>query len=295
MKDDQAINFTREAFLHPINLGVLLVATLSAFFLSGVGIASNLILSMVFGIELVYLGIVPRLPRFKRSIRMRKIRERDSAEEEKLVFQQLNPKAKRRFLVLKHLDKLIRENFEKLPYSSQGLLDNIRNKIGELLSNYITLLDLHRRYEIYMNSEIDDGLKQEIARLQKKIDELTSEQLKNIKQRRLQILEKRLKKFDLAKEKYLICETHLETIEDAIHFIYEQSMTMSNAEEIGFQLDNLLQEVEETSQLIEDLDQDILPVYDHLESDIRFDESISDIPDVTKEENQKKTDQKTHG
>lgn len=295
MKDDQDINFTREAFLHPINLGVLLVATLSAFFLSGVGIASNLILTMVFGTELVYLGIVPRLPRFKRSIRMRKIRERDSAEEEKLVFQQLNPRAKRRFLVLKHLDKLIKENFEKLPYSSQGLLDNIRNKIGELLSNYITLLDLHRRYEIYMNSEIDDGLRQEIARLQKKIDELTSERLKNTKQRRLQILEKRLKKFDLAKEKYLICETHLETIEDAIHFIYEQSMTMSNAEEIGFQLDNLLQEVEETSQLIEDLDQDIFPVYDHLGSDSRFDESISDIPDVTKEENQKKTDQKTHG
>lgn len=296
MKDDeQAINFTREAFLHPVNLGVLLVATLSAFFLSGTGIAANLILTMVFGTELIYLGIVPRLPRFKRNIRMKKIRERDSAEEEKLVFQQLNPKAKRRFLVLKHLDKLIKENFEKLPYSSQGLLDNIRNKIGELLSNYITLLDLHRRYEIYMNSAVEDGLKQEVARLKVKIDELASERLKNTKQRRLQILEKRLMKFDLAKEKYLICETHLETIEDAIHYIYEQSMTMSNAEEIGFQLDNLLHEVEETSQLIEDLDQDILPVYDDLESDIRLDEAISETPDTSKTDNQKKTEKKSHG
>jgi len=296
MKDDeQAINFTREAFLHPANLAVLLVATLSAFFLSGTGIASSLILTMAFGTELVYLGIVPRLPRFKRNIRMKKIRERDSAEEEKLIFQQLNPRAKRRFLVLRHLDKLIKENFEKLPYSSQGLLDNIRNKIGELLSNYITLLDLHRRYEIYMNSAVEDGLKQEVLRLKEKIDELASERLKNTKQRRLQILEKRLRKFDLAKEKYLICETHLETIEDAVHYIYEQSMTMSNAEEIGFQLDNLLQEVEETSQLIEDLDQDILPVYDDLESEIRLDETISETPEVTKTENQKKAEKKSHG
>jgi hypothetical protein len=101
-EDDEVINYTREAFLHPLNLGVLLVATLTAFLLTDVGIASNLILTMVFGTELIYLGIVPRLPRFKRSVRMRKIRERDSAEEEKLVFQELDPKSKRRNLCKDH-------------------------------------------------------------------------------------------------------------------------------------------------------------------------------------------------
>src|SRR5699024_10548571 len=69
------------------------------------------------------------------------------------------------------------------------------------------------------------------------------------------ILQKRLKKFDVAKEKYLVCETHLETIEDAIRYIYEQSMTMNSAEEVGPQLDNLLEEMEETSSLIDDLNQ----------------------------------------
>jgi vacuolar-type H+-ATPase subunit D/Vma8 len=72
-------------------------------------------------------------------------------------------------------------------------------------------------------------------------------------------------------------------------------MTMSNAEEIGFQLDNLLQEVEETSQLIEDLDQDILPVYDNLEGKINLDEPVQDEPDEMKTENQKKAEKKTHG
>ena len=278
MDKDQSINYTREAFLHPLNMGVLLVATISAFALADVGLVSNLVLSMTFGVELMYLGIVPRLPRFRKNVKLKKLRERNSAAEEKNVFQNLDEKSRRRFLVLKHLAKLIRENFDKLPYSSQGLLDNIRKKIEELISNYLTLLDLHKRYQLYMNTSVEDGLKREVEKEEKKVEQLESERLKRTKARRIKILNKRLKKFEIAKEKYLICETHLETIEDAIRYIYEQSMTMSNPEEIGFQLDNLLEEVEETSQIIDDLDQDILPIYSDLD-DLSLDDDI-DIPDA---------------
>lgn len=265
MDKDNSINYTREAFLHPINMGFLLIATITAFTLSDVGLISNVILSMAFGTELMYLGIIPRLPRFRKNVKLQKLRERSSENEEKNVFQELDQNSKKRFLVLKHLTKLIKENFDKLPYSSQGLLENIRKKIGELISNYLTLLDLHKRYRLYMNTSVEESLKQEVKVEEKKLENLKSERLKKTRVRRIAILKKRLKKFEIAKEKYLICETHLETIEDAIRYIYEQSMTMSNPEEIGFQLDNLLEEVEETSQLIDDLDQDILPSYSGLD------------------------------
>lgn len=265
MDKDTSINYTREAFLHPINMGFLLVATVTAFTLSDVGLISNVILSMAFGTELMYLGIVPRLPRFRKNVKLQKLRDRNSEDEEKTVFQELDQKSKKRFLVLKHLTKLIKENFDKLPYSSQGLLENIRKKIGELISNYLTLLDLHKRYKLYMDTSVEESLKREVKNEEEKLETLKSERLKKTRLRRIAILKKRLKKFEIAKEKYLICETHLETIEDAIRYIYEQSMTMSNPEEIGFQLDNLLEEVEETSQLIDDLDQDILPSYSGLD------------------------------
>ena len=279
---DQSINYTREAFLHPLNMGVLLVATIAAFALADVGLISNLVLSMAFGVELMYLGIVPRLPRFRKNVKLKKLRERSSASEDKTVFQSLDQKSQRRFLVLKHLAKLIKENFDKLPYSSQGLLENIRKKIEELISNYLTLLDLHKRYQLYMDTSVEDSLKEEVQKEGEKIKQLESERLKRTKARRLAILKKRLKKFEIAKEKYLICETHLETIEDAIRYIYEQSMTMSDPEEIGFQLDNLLEEVEETSQLIDDLDRDILPIYSDLE-DVDLDSEIS-LPETDEEE-----------
>lgn len=276
MSSELNINYTREAFMNPINLGVLLVATLTAFFMSGLGDISSLLLTTVFGLELMYLGIVPKLPRFRKKLELKKVKERHAANNEKELFQALDSKSQKRFLVLKHLAKLVQENFEKLPYSSQGLLENIGKKIDELLSNYLTLLDLIKRYEVYLNTSLETNLKEEVVKQIEEIKNTESEKLKRTKARRVAIMQKRLKKFNVAKEKYLVCETHLETIEDAVRYIYEQSMTMSNPEEIGFQLDNLLTEVEETSQLIDDLDQDILPEYTtEWENDLDF-ESILD-------------------
>ena len=58
----------------------------------------------------------------------------------------------------------------------------------------------------------------------------------------------------MVEEKFAMCETHLETIEDAIRYIYEQSMTMNKPEKIGFQLDNLLTNVDETAKLLDVMD-----------------------------------------
>jgi hypothetical protein len=285
MSNELNINYTREAFMNPINLGVLLVSTLTAFFMTGLGDFSSLLLTSVFGLELMYLGIVPKLPRFRKKLELKKIKERHAANNEKELFQSLDNKSQKRFLVLKHLAKLVQENFEKLPYSSQGLLDNIGKKIDELLGNYLTLLDLIKRYEVYLNTSLESSLKEEVVRQIEEIKTLESEKLKRTKARRVAIMQKRLKKFNVAKEKYLVCETHLETIEDAVRYIYEQSMTMSNPEEIGFQLDNLLTEVEETSQLIDDLDQDILPEYTtEWENDLDFDSILDELSDEVQTE-----------
>src|SRR6056297_1127629 len=184
MSEDKSINFTREAFLHPLNMGVLLVSTITAFAMSGMGLVSSLILTMTFGVELMYLGIVPRLPRFRKNVKLRKLRERNPAAEEKSTFQELDQKSKKRFLVLKHLAKLIKENFDKLPYSSQGLLENIRKKIEELISNYLTLLDLHKRYQLYMNTSVEESLKQEVREEQRKMENMKSDRLKRTTARR---------------------------------------------------------------------------------------------------------------
>lgn len=157
----------------------------------------------------------------------------------------------------------------------------------ELLSTYLNLLDMNRKYQIYMNSEVEEEIRKEVEQQENSIDNIESEKLKATRKRRLNILNKRLNKFDVAKEKYLICETHLETIEDAIRFIYEQSMTMPNAEDVGTQLDHLLEEMEETTQIIDELDQNLLPGFDKLDKELELAEMRKEAENLKKETEQK--------
>jgi len=272
MSEDQNVNYTREAFLNPINLGLLLACTITAFLINNEGIMPNVILSMAFGVELLYLGIIPNLPKFRKNVKIKKLRERDKSLEDKSLFEDLSPAKQKRFLVLKHLSRMIKQNFDKMPYTSQGLLASVHNKIEGLLSNYLNLLDLYKRYGDLVNSDTNVQLKAKIAKAKEDIDKADSEKLRSIKSRRLKILTKRLERLKSAHEKFVICESQLETIEDAVRYIYEQSMTMNDPEELGYQLDNLLSEVEETSTIIQDIEGDVYPHYNIMDTEDDLDE-----------------------
>lgn len=284
---DEQINFTKEAFLHPINLVCLLAGTISAFVFNNVGFISSTVLTFTIGAELFYLGVVPNLPSYRKNIRLKKKKERNEVNGDKNLFHGLDPRSQKRFLVLKHITIEVQKNFETLPYSSQGMLEHIKNKVDDLLSTYLTLLEMNRRFQVYMNSEAEEEIREKVAEQESELSEIDSEKLKRTRERRLEILKKRLKKFDAAKEKYLICETHLETIEDAIRYIYEQSMTMPNAEDVGVQLDHLVTEMEETTQIIEELDHDLLPGFENIDHELELAELRKEAEALHKETEQK--------
>lgn len=268
-----SINFTREAFLHPVNLGFLFLAALSAFFLNDIPMAANLIFTMTLGVELIFLGTVPRLESFRKYVTARILREQPRNLEEKEIFYNLSSQSQKRFLVLKHISDKVEANFRKFPDTSQGLTDNIRMKIQELLSNYVFMLDSYERYGTYTKTTRNQDIQREIQAVAKELSELESEKLREIKNRRLLILRKREEKLEKARERLKICESQLETIEDAVRYIYEQSITMSNPEHIGLQLDTLLHDVEETVSIVEDLDADVLPGLNLIEKMDNFEQN----------------------
>ena len=286
-ESDKHINYSKEAFLHPANLVCLLVGTISALVFSDVGLVSNTVLTFTLGAELIYLGVVPRLPAYQNSVRHKKKKEQTEDLGDKLLFHQLDARSQKRFLVLKHISKEVKKNFESLSYSSKSMLGHIQQKVEDLLSTYLTLLDMNRRFQIYMNSEVEEDIRKKVDQQGAELEGIESGPLKKTRERRLEILNKRLKKFDTAKEKYLICETHLETIEDAIRYIYEQSMTMPNAEDVGTQLDRLLSEMEETTQIIEELDQELLPGFENFDHELELAELRKEAEALHKETEQK--------
>jgi len=250
---DEPINYTKEAFLSPWNLVFLIMAMVTAFVLTGTGIA-NFVLLFAAALELLYLGIMPRQERFRRVVRSRKMEERNKPPSEKEVFRQLTKASQKRYIRFRNIEKAVRENYQKLSYASQGMLEAHLKKIDDLLDSYLNMLQQKERYERFAQQATENEVVDAMARLREEMAD-DPPKVQQIKQKRLNILEKRLTKFKKAHENLAVIEAQLETIEDVTKYIHEQSLTMRNPEEISFQLDTLVSEVEETQASIGEIEE----------------------------------------
>ena len=248
---DEPINFTKEAFMSPVNLGFLILALVVSLLLSGP--AASIALVFAAALELLYLGTVPRNDRYRRAVRARKAEEHRKAPQDRDVFRTLAKDDQKRYVRFRNMEKAIKDNYAKLPYSSQGLLDAHLKKLDGLLDAHLNLLQLKERYVQFARRTGENDIVQAITALQNEM-QADPPRVRAIKQRRLSILEKRLDRFKKAGENLAIIEAQLETIEDVARYVYEQSLTMQNPEEVSFQLDTLMNEVEETQQSMEALD-----------------------------------------
>ncbi len=242
------INYSRAAFLHPLNIGVLLGAFLTVFVLSDSGLLANVIFSFILGLELIYLGVAPHLPQFHEHVRKRRGGDHGRKAGEMTILEMLSQDGRDRFLSLKNQIGSIREEFERLPYSAQPLIDRIGDNLDRLVKKYMQMLELYDRYEAHLQKTDEEELNEKISEEKKKIRETSSEKLVQGRKRRLQVLQNRLEKRKLTKEKNTVCTSALETIEDTIRYIDERVITMSDSK-----LDDLLSELVETSNTVEDL------------------------------------------
>jgi hypothetical protein len=171
--ENEQVNFTKEAFLHPANLVWLLVGTISAFVANGFESGfSSAILSFTLGMELIYLGVLPRLPSYQKSVKLKKEKELPDETGDKRIFHNLDGRSQKRFLVLKHITKEVEKNFDTMPYTSKGMLENVLTKMEGLLSTYLSLLEMNRRFQIYMNSEVETEIENEVKKQEKKLFKL---------------------------------------------------------------------------------------------------------------------------
>ncbi len=252
---NEAINYTKEAFLNNWNLVFLAVAAVLSVVVAGVtGLPIWLPLLFVSASELLYLGIVPRNQRFRRLVRSQKIEERRKPPSQKEIFQLLSRRSQRRYARLRKLKDEIRQNYQSLSYASQGLLDSHLRKIDDLLESYLNLLNQRERYRNYIDNATEEDIQQSIEALQDDMAD-DSERVRAVKKRRLHVLEQRLARFKKGHENLEIIGAQLGTIEDVVKYIHEQSWTLQNPEEISFQLDTLLEEVEETQASVEEIEE----------------------------------------
>jgi DNA-binding ferritin-like protein (Dps family) len=255
MSSDDSISYVREAFFNPWHLGVLTVALVLSVVVSG---SLPLVplwgpLALVAGAELTYLGVLPRMPRFRRHVRSQRRAERHKPPSQKEVFQQLSRHSQQRYARLRKLRDEIESNYRGLSYASQGLLDSHLKKLSGLLDSYLNLLHQRERYHRYVDGATGDDVTAAIDALKDDMAD-DSERVRAVKKRRLHVLQQRLARFRKGQENLEIIGAQLETIEDVVKYIHEQSITLQNPEEVSFQLDTLLDEVEETQASVREIE-----------------------------------------
>jgi hypothetical protein len=274
----QDINYTKEAFLHPWNLTFLIMAMMVAFGVSLTGAPAwffDAALIFTAGTELALLGMMPRDPRFRKAVRSRVSAEYAKPPSQKELYQNLAAPDRRRYVGLRKVEKSIRTNYRKLSYASQGMLDSHLKKIDGLLESYMKLLYQKERYEYSVQSGTEMEVIRSIEDLRVDMED-DSPRVRAIKARRLRILEQRLDRSKKGQENLEIIEAQLETVEDVVKYIHEQSLTLRNPEEISFQLDTLLTEVEETQASVEEMEEVFANPLDLLTEMDTFEDPLSE-------------------
>lgn len=240
------VNFVKEALKWQYNwIGLAGVAAFAL--VSGTGLP----LVMAAGLELIYLSLVPQSSRFRRLVRSWKYAEEKRRHEIQLsaMFHELPPEMRTRYADLDRMCRAIRANYDRLSSTSQIFVGQMEQKLQGLLQGYLRLLYAANQHREYLRTTDPEAIKREVAQLQRTL-EADAPKVQEINRKRIEILNKRLEKFEKIRENRQVIDAQCAATEDVLELIRDQSVTMRDPQEVSNQLENLVQDVEQTEETI---------------------------------------------
>jgi len=228
--------------------------------LVGAGVAalittSALPLLLVAGLELMYLAVVPQSSRFRRLVRSWQLADEQLKHQQKLadMLRTLSPELQTRYVHCAQICGSIRANFAQLSSQSQIFLQQIDTSMQGLLGGYARLLVAAAQQQQYLRSTVRDEIKRGIATLQKTMNN-EPERVQEINQKRIEILTKRLEKFDKIEENSKVVDAQIAAVEDVLQLVRDQSVTMRDPQQVSDRLDSLVHDVEQTEQTVQQVE-----------------------------------------
>jgi hypothetical protein len=245
-------NFLKAAFLLPANLVGLLTAGASSL-LTGEPLPALVAL----GVEGLYLGVASTSRRFQRAVRARQ----PGAEEARAARQQtesllaeLAPSQREHYQQLVGLKEKILANYGKLP-GGRVLAVSSEPKLDTLLTSFLRLVSTLNQYRGYLNAADRQHLEKEVRALEAEVAQETSPRLREVKEKRLEILQRRLVRFEQAGESREVVSHQLASIEDLMRLTHEQSIAIRDPESVNRQLEALSAEAHATDETVRQMEQ----------------------------------------
>jgi chromosome segregation ATPase len=244
------ISYVKEAFTWQYNLIALAGAAALALLAR-----SEAPLVLAAGAELMYLATVPRMETFRRLARSWRYQDERKQHVAQLrqTLSQLPAEVQYKFQDLNAIAQSIRANYQRLSATSQVFIGSLETQLDSLLASYVRLAQaaVHHRDYIQQTNP---------ALIRKEIDDLTarlpreSPKVQEINQKRIDILTKRMEKFGRIRENRQIIDAQCQAIQDVLHLIRDQSMTMSDPQQVSDRLEGLVKDAEATEQNIREVE-----------------------------------------
>jgi hypothetical protein len=267
--DHEEINFVKEAFKLQYNWISLVGAGIFAV-MSG----SLLPILLASGLELMYLAIVPQNWRFQRLVRSWKLAEKLEQNQQQFaqLLNALPSEAKARYMQLAQVCASVRRNFSQLSSTSQIFLQQMDARLDGLVRGYARLLLSFSQQQQYLKTTDPNDIKREIAALQRGMNS-DAPKVQDINKKRIEILNKRLEKYQKIADNQDVVEAQCSAVEDVLHLVRDQSVTMRDPQQVSEQLENLVKDVEQTEQTV----QQVEAVFGSMSSDLEGLMSVEDM------------------
>ncbi len=244
--------------LHLVSFSILALATGAAAFTANyfLGMDPTGFLFIFGGIELVTLTLITKSRRFRRAINGKYGKELAAYAYIKSLaesYNRLTASGQRRFEILRENINEAKKNYVKLNQAFPDLVKEYLGKMDSLQMNFIKLLLTYENYPKTLKANDPERLVQQISEINESMKD-DNPKLRKIKEKRIQLLEKRIRNFSSSQNDYKIMGQQLGTIEEMVRLFAEQPLTSNNTEDLTT-IYNLLEETSDLHSTLDNLDE----------------------------------------
>ncbi len=204
------------------------------------------------GAEAFYLAAVGLVPSLRRAVGSRPSRPED--EEVERLLAELAESQREHYFVLRDLRDSILENYRKLP-AGGVLAASSESQLAALLTAFLRLLSTLNDHRRYLGIADREALRRELTLLESELGAQDNVRLREVQEKRADILRRRLERFAQAEESRAVVSHQLASIEDLVRLTHEQSISIRDPAAVTGMLDALAAEVSATEKTVRELEQ----------------------------------------
>jgi hypothetical protein len=128
-------------------------------------------------------------------------------------------------------------------------------RLDALLTSFLRLVSTLNGYRRFLGAADRLRLEEELHGLELEVAQATSEKLREVKARRVELLTKRVERYRQAAESREVVSHQLASIEDLLRLTSEQSIAVRDPELVSRQLEALTAEVAATEDTVQEMEQ----------------------------------------